>query len=58
MRERMMEKKTFSVTVAKSAVKLDAKRVGKASFTVTNTSDKLAIGALDVNRDACSACGR
>ena len=44
MRERMKEKKTFSVTVAKSAVKLDAKRVGEASLTVTNTSDKLATG--------------
>lgn len=43
-----MEKKTFSITVAKSAVKLDAKRTGEASFTVTNTSDKQATGQLKV----------
>ena len=41
-----MDKKTFSITAAKSAVKLDAKRTGEASFTVTNTSDKQATGQL------------
>ena len=35
-----MEKRTFSITAAKQAIKLDAKRTGDASFTLTNTSDK------------------
>ena len=41
-----MEKKTFSITAAKQTVKLDAKRTGETSFTVTNTSAKPIRGQL------------
>jgi hypothetical protein len=41
-----MEKRTFSITAAKSVITLDAKRAAAASLTVTNTSDKPATGQL------------
>lgn len=43
-----MDKKTFSITAAKQAIKLDSKRTGEVSFTVTNTSDKPARGQLKI----------
>jgi hypothetical protein len=41
-----MVTKSFSITAAKQAIKLDSKRLGEASFTVTNTSDKPVTGQL------------
>ena len=43
-----MDKKTFSITAAKQAIKLDSKRLAEASFTVTNASDKQVTGQLKV----------
>jgi PAN domain len=37
---------TFSITTGKQTIKLDSKRTGEASFTVTNTSSKAARGQL------------